>query len=202
MCWVHTLYRVPSRYIAILSLSNCVTGSDAHGSTETTEAAAWKDNHDVTHVPFPFDGTELDFWLGEWDCTWDDGRGSNMIDRDFDAKVIHERFTAEPDADGTGGLRGESWSVFSTRRALWRQTWVDDQGSYLDLVGEHVDDCFAFVRSAPELGQDGHQRMVFRDVTADAFRWTWESSDDGGTTWTTRWEIAYRRRRSAAPTPA
>jgi hypothetical protein len=149
---------------------------------------------DPSPTPRPFDGTELDFWLGEWDCTWDGGRGSNRLERDFGGKVIHEHFTAEPDPDGTGALRGESWSVFSPRRALWRQTWVDDQGSYFDLVGDRVDGCFAFVRSAPELGENGRQRMVFRDVTADSIRWTWESSEDGGSTWTLRWEIAYRRR--------
>ena len=141
-----------------------------------------------------FDGTELDFWLGEWECTWEGGQGSNRLERDFGGKVIHEHFFAEPDLDGTGALRGESWSVFSPKRALWRQTWVDDQGSYFDLVGDRVDGWFAFVRAAPEIGPEGRQRMVFRDITPDAFRWTWEASEDGGATWMLRWEIAYRRR--------
>jgi hypothetical protein len=142
----------------------------------------------------PFDGTELDPWLGEWDCAWEGGHGTNRIERAFADRVVHERFDADPDPDGTGALHGESWSVFSPRRALWRQTWVDDQGSYFDLVGDRVDGCFAFVREAPEIAPRGRQRMVFRDVTRDSIRWTWESSDDAGATWTLRWEIAYRRR--------
>ena len=36
-------------------------------------------------------------------------------------------------------------------------------------------------------------RVVFRDLSADAFRWTWESSPDDGATWIVRWEIDYRR---------
>ena len=141
-----------------------------------------------------FDGTELDFWLGEWDCAWDGGHGTNRLTRILGDRVVLEEFEAAPDADGTGGLQGRSWSVFEGERRLWRQTWVDDQGSYLDLVGDIVDGCFAFVRASPERGPAARQRMVFRDVQADRFRWTWESSPDDGATWVTRWEIRYRRR--------
>jgi hypothetical protein len=140
----------------------------------------------------PFDGTELEFWLGSWEATWEGGHGTNRLTRVLDGRVIHERFEEAPgDPDGT--LIGESWSVFDASRALWRQTWVDNQGGYLDLVGERVDGCFAFARSALELGPDVRQRMVFRDVDADGFRWTWELSRDGGHMWAVRWEIAYRR---------
>jgi len=149
-------------------------------------------NSSSTAIP-PFDGTELDFWLGEWSATWEGGHGTNRVVRDFDGKVIHEHFHAAPDTDGTGALRGESWSVFSPRRALWRQTWVDTDGSYFDLVGERVDGFFSFVRDAPEIGERGRQRMVFRDVEANRFRWTWEATLDGGATWELRWEIDYRR---------
>jgi len=141
-----------------------------------------------------FDGTELDFWLGEWDVGWDGGHGTNRLTRILGGGVILEEFEEAPPADGSAALHGRSWSVFDPDRKLWRQTWVDDQGSYLDLVGETVDGCFAFVRAAPERGPAARQRMVFRDVALDRFRWTWESSPDGGTTWVTRWEIAYARR--------
>ena len=69
----------------------------------------------------------------------------------------------------------------------------DDQGGYFDLVGGRVDGWFAFIRDAPERGEHARQRMVFRDVEPDRFRWTWELSVDGGATWEVRREIAYRR---------
>ena len=146
-------------------------------------------------LPGDFDGTELDFWIGTWDVTWAGdagagGAGTNRIGRILGDRVIHERFEGA-DVDST--LHGESWSVFDAERHLWRQTWVDDQGAYLDLVGEPAEGCFAFVRAAPERGPGARQRMVFRDLSADAFRWTWESSPDDGATWIVRWEIAYRR---------
>jgi hypothetical protein len=43
--------------------------------------------------------------------------------------------------------------VFEADRHLWRQTWVDDQGGYLDLVGGRTDGCFTFERAAPERGE-------------------------------------------------
>jgi hypothetical protein len=143
--------------------------------------------------PTGFDGTELDFWLGEWQVSWDGGHGTNRLTRILGDQVLFEEFEEARSADGAPPLIGRSWSAFDPTRRLWRQTWVDNQGSYLDLVGETVDGCFAFGRAAPERGPTARQRMVFRDVEPGRFRWTWESSPDDGATWVTRWEIAYTR---------
>ena len=140
-----------------------------------------------------FDGSELDFWLGAWDATWDGGRGTNRIRRILRDRVILEQFDEAEAPGGEQALHGRSWSVFDPERHTWRQTWVDDQGSYLELVGGRVDGWFSFERAAPERGLQVRQRMVFRDVAVSSFHWTWESSADGGTTWVTRWAIDYRR---------
>jgi len=155
-----------------------------------------------------FDGKELDFWLGEWDATWDGGRGTNRISRILRGRVILEEF-AETSAAETGGsdgpeagaqaLTGRSWSVFDPGLGLWRQTWVDDQGGYFDLVGERVEGWFAFSRAAPERGPAFRQRMIFRDIEPHAFRWLWQASTDDGATWVTRWEIHYTRRSAVEP---
>ena len=141
----------------------------------------------------PFDGTELDFWLGAWDATWEGGHGTNRLRRILRDRVVLEEFDEAEESGGDEALHGRSWSVFDPDRHAWRQTWVDDQGSYLELVGTRVDGWFSFERAAPERGPDVRQRMVFRDVTADAFRWTWESSLDAGASWVVRWAIDYRR---------
>jgi hypothetical protein len=149
----------------------------------------------ATAEPAPaLDGSELDFWLGDWAVSWDGGAGTNRLERILGGRVIHEQFVGVS-SDGSGDLHGQSWSVFEPARKLWRQTWVDDQGGYLDLVGERVDGWFAFVREAPERGDRARQRMVFRDIEPDRFRWTWELSLDAGATWELRWEILYRRSR-------
>jgi hypothetical protein len=35
--------------------------------------------------------------------------------------------------------------------------------------------------------------MVYEDIRAEGLKWLWQRSDDGGKTWTTGWEIAYKR---------
>ena len=72
---------------------------------------------------------QFDFWLGEWDVTWgEDGKGKNHILRIMDDKIIQENFSA-PD------LIGMSVSSYDAERKLWCQTWVDNNGSYLDFTG-------------------------------------------------------------------
>ena len=138
------------------------------------------------------DGTELDFWLGDWDVRWGEhGRGTNRLSRILGGRVIREEFSG---GGPNGHLEGLSLSVFDSERKLWRQTWVDDQGGYIDLVGDRMDGDFVFRRTAPETGPQAEQRMVFRDIERDSFRWTWEASEDGGASWQVRWEIEYRRR--------
>lgn len=151
--------------------------TDAAGAATT----AWKP-----------DGSELDFWIGDWDVSWaGDGTGTNRLTRILGGRVIREEFSGR---SPRGSLDGLSLSVYDPQRALWRQTWVDDQGSYIDLVGERVDGWFAFGRTAVEEGPGVRQRMVFRDVEADSLRWTWERSEDDGMTWKVVWEIHYKRR--------
>ena len=142
--------------------------------------------------PWQPDGTELDFWIGEWEARWGDaGRGTNRLTRILNDRVIREEFSG---AGPKASLEGLSLSVYDADRHLWRQTWVDDQGGYLDFVGDRMDGVFVFRRAAPEVGPETEQRMAFRDIRQDAFRWTWEESPDAGATWVVRWEIDYRRR--------
>jgi hypothetical protein len=142
-------------------------------------------------VATTFDGTELDFWIGDWDARWGEaGRGTNRLTRILNDKVIREDFSG---GGPNGHLVGLSLSVFDAHQGVWHQTWVDDSGGYIELLGGRADGCFSFWREAHEVGPTARQRMVFRDVQSGSFRWTWELSEDGGTTWTIRWDIAYTR---------
>jgi len=92
-------------------------------------------------------------------------------------------------------LRGISVSTFDTKAHKWKQTWVDNQGGYLDLVGEFKDGQMILARDAR--GKDGSkvlQRMVFKNITAKELDWSWERSSDGGKTWQVVWPNHYRRK--------
>ncbi|MEO8068129.1 MAG: hypothetical protein ABI599_10595 [Flavobacteriales bacterium] len=134
----------------------------------------------------------LDFWLGEWDLTWNDTvHGTNSIVLEMDGKVIAEHFY-----DPANKYRGGSWSVYNTKTGVWNQTWVDNQAGYIALTGGPVEDRFVF-STAPQLleGVMTTHRMVFFNITKDAFDWDWQKTTDDGKTWTSQWKIRYQRRK-------
>jgi len=135
------------------------------------------------------DGSELDFWLGSWHARWEGGEGTSSIAREFDGNVVVERFEGRPSLE----LTGLSVSVFDAEADLWRQTWVDDQGSYFALAGGTDGDTFVLRTSAVRGGVPVELRMTFRDIEPGSFRWLWERSTDTGVTWATAWEIIYTR---------
>ena len=133
---------------------------------------------------------QFDFWLGEWDVTWGgDGKGENLILRIMDDKIIQENFSA-PD------LIGMSVSSYDPERKLWCQTWVDNNGSYLDFTGRFENEKMILSRDAIVRGQACKQRMVWFNIDANQFDWNWERSDDGGQSWRVLWEIKYTRKLS------
>jgi hypothetical protein len=140
---------------------------------------------------------QLEFWVGEWNLTWpgnnpgETAHGTNSIRRILDGCVVEENFS--------GGdamhLRGRSVSIFDVRAGKWKQTWVDNEGGYLDFAGKFQDGEMILAREAtrPD-GSKGLQRMVFKNISPDEFDWSWEASKDGGKTWTVVWPIHYKRR--------
>ena len=132
----------------------------------------------------------LDFWLGHWTVTWGDGlTASNHVEAILDGAVIRETFDGRPGADFTGA----SLSVYSPHLDLWRQTWVDSQGSYWAFTGGPQGDRFIFATDDLCDGRPIKLRMVFYNIAAASLDWDWERSDDGGATWTLQWRLHYTR---------
>lgn len=139
---------------------------------------------------------DLDFWVGDWTMEgrsrtsfekdeYTDGKCENTIEKRQDGKVIHENFR-------TDGFTGESWSVFQPQTKTWRQTWVDNGGSYLLFEGGRVDNKIILnMTNAPKGVQ---ARMVFSDIKDNSFVWNWEQSRDEGKSWVLMWELRYKRK--------
>jgi len=140
---------------------------------------------------------QLDFWVGDWDLTWpaqEAGKfdhGTNQIQRVLDSCVVEENFSGE----AAMPLRGRSVSLYDVRARKWKQTWVDNEGAYLDFVGEFKDGQMVLARDGvrPD-GTPVKQRMVFKNISANEFDWSWEASTDGGKTWKVQWPIHYKRK--------
>jgi hypothetical protein len=140
---------------------------------------------------------QLEFWVGEWELTWPGNKkgqtdhGTNNVQRILDGCIVQENFSGADSAH----LRGQSVSIFDVTTGKWKQTWVDNEGGYLDFVGEFRDGQMILAREAtrPD-GTKSLQRMVFKNITHDEFDWSWEGSKDGGKSWTVVWPIHYKRR--------
>ncbi|MGI8616783.1 MAG: hypothetical protein ACR2L4_08400 [Actinomycetota bacterium] len=139
-------------------------------------------------IDLPSGPAALDFWLGDWTCTWDGGGGRNAITKELGGLVVVERFESlRPDR-----WSGMSLSAFDERHG-WRQTWVDSTGNYWAFRGSPHVEGFSFSVTEVEDGRAIAKRMVFSDIEEARFRWRWERSVDGGATWEPLWTIDHKR---------
>lgn len=136
---------------------------------------------------------QLDFWIGTWDVVHpEDGRalGVNVIEPMLNDCALMESWS------GARGSSGRSLNFYDPQRRTWRQVWVDDQGNVLDYrAGELRGDAMRFedITIGPA-GDTTLQKLIFHHVAADTVRQVFESSKDGGSTWTTDWVGVYVRR--------
>lgn len=136
------------------------------------------------------EASQFDFWIGKWDLVWNDTMtGTNVITKELDGCVIHESFS-----NPIENFDGRSYSVYDPSKKLWRQTWVDNQGNYLDFEGGFENEIMTLGRTfvGPK-GKTVMQRMTFYDISDDSLHWSWESSLDGGKNWKQLWLIHYKR---------
>jgi hypothetical protein len=140
------------------------------------------------------DSSLFDFWVGQWDLTWQNadgtfGKGTNHIEKTLDGKVIQENFR-----DVTG-FKGTSISVFNPQRQMWHQAWADNNGGFFNFIGDADGEKRIFKTQPRDInGSIVVLRMVFYDIKPDSLTWDWERSNDGGKTWTLNWRINYIRK--------
>lgn len=139
----------------------------------------------------------FNFWVGEWEVSWEEGdgmgRGTNNVEKTLDGSVIQENF--EITKGQNAGFKGMSISVYQPRFERWKQAWADNNGGYFDFTGKIEVNKRIFQTEVRELedGREFTQRMVFYDITESSMTWDWESSEDGGESWTLNWRIFYER---------
>jgi hypothetical protein len=135
---------------------------------------------------------QFDFWIGEWTVltTTGDVAGENRIRKILNGCVLHEEYETPT------GYRGESFNIFDATRGVWHQSWVDLGGILLLLEGSFSDG--KMVLEGSTLGPDGPvlQRITWNQVDGDPdrVRQFWESSKDGGRSWTVTFDGLYVRK--------
>jgi hypothetical protein len=141
---------------------------------------------------------QLDFWVGDWEAEFalpggKTGHAVNRITRnEFGDCVIAEHFE-QPDI----AYVGASHSMYDPARKKWVQTWVDNGGAYITLVGGPVEGqlySFELVTAEPKGPKQTYSRMIWQDVKPDSFTWRWQARRSDGS-YVDSWVINYSRRR-------
>ncbi len=136
---------------------------------------------------------QFDFWVGDWDVTGRNGNnaGTNRI------RLVHGGCALQEEWTGTGGFTGTSINAFNTSTERWHQTWIGSDGVLLQLDGGMKDGSMELAGTT--LGANGARTM-------HRIRWTplagqparvrqlWESSTDGGRTWSIAFDGTYTRK--------
>ena len=143
---------------------------------------------------------DFDFWIGDWDVFGPEGTqvGRNTITSMFATPsasgMLHEHW------HGNGGVEGRSINAYDATRGRWHQTWMDSTGDMLVLEGGLVDGAMVLESLASDEGDTPtaeRQRITWTRVSdpdGAEVRQLWESSNDGGATWTVAFDGWYRRR--------
>jgi hypothetical protein len=135
---------------------------------------------------------QFDFWVGAWEVRRPDGQyaGANTITQTLGGCVLQEHWR------GARGGVGTSVNIYDATRKRWHQTWVDNSGLLLELEGGIANG--SMVLAGQTLDSSGAvvlQRITWTPSPSGTVRQHWESSSDGGATWTTAFDGTYSRSR-------
>lgn len=131
---------------------------------------------------------QFDFWVGDWNVESTAAPGTmsrNLITRINDGCTIREQFTTK------AGYEGTSLSFYDASRKVWHQTWIDNQGGALYLEGG-LEGRNMVLRTVAD--RQDVQRVTWTPLDGSRIRHLWESTTDGGKTWTTAFDGYYSRR--------
>lgn len=137
---------------------------------------------------------QFDFWLGHWDVFTPDGKkaGENRIEAIASGCALSELWT------GGSGVTGNSLNIYDKTDKRWHQTWVDSTGGRLDLSGALEGRAMVLGSSGPDPDKPGvilTQRITWTPNADGSVRQHWETSNDGGKTWSTAFDGRYVKKK-------
>ena len=142
---------------------------------------------------------QFDFWIGEWEAFNPKGQkaGDSKISLVLDSCSILEEWTS---ASIQNGLRyaGKSYNTYNASRKRWQQYWIDNRGNTTEYFNGHYEEGKIIVQTNNNKINDSTwliQRMTFHNLGPDKVRQHGENSNDGGKTWTTSFDLEYRRKK-------
>jgi hypothetical protein len=142
---------------------------------------------------------QFDFWLGEWEAFGTNGQkaGDSKVSLILDSCIILEEWTS---ASVSQGIRyaGKSFNTWNAATKQWQQTWVDNVGGSNEyLKGKFEDNKIIYMSDPFPFRKDSMaiRKMTFTNLNATKLRQHGEISKDNGVTWSTEYDLEYRRKK-------
>lgn len=142
---------------------------------------------------------QFDFWVGDWEAFGVKGgkAGDSKISVILDSCVILEEWTSASTQQGLT-FAGKSFNSYNAATKQWQQTWTDNTGNTTEFLrGEGGSGKIIYYADKVMDGKGKFfmRRLTFTKLSNDKVRQLGERSDDGGTTWTTEYDLEYRRKK-------
>lgn len=135
---------------------------------------------------------QFDFWAGSWNVTMGGkAAGTNTIQPIEAGCALQETWR------GAGGGSGTSLNAWDARRQVWHQTWTGADGGVLLLDGVFKDGKMVLTGQHPAVKDPKAtvlERITWSPLPSGQVRQLWESSLDGGKTWTVAFDGLYTRK--------
>lgn len=142
---------------------------------------------------------QFDFWIGEWEAFGKNGQkaGDSKVSVILDSCIILEEWTS---ASLSQGIRyaGKSFNTWNNATQQWQQTWVDNVGGTNEyMLGKFEENKLTFTSKPFSLAADtmAIRRMTFTNLSSVKLRQHGEISKDGGSSWSTEYDLEYRRKK-------
>jgi hypothetical protein len=142
---------------------------------------------------------QFDFWLGEWEAYNPKGKkaGDSKISLILDSCIVFEEWT-NVTIPGVGLYKGKSFNTYDASSKQWQQTWVDNVGGSTHYtLGKFDQGKMIFQTSPSKTAKDTIiiMKLSFFDLGPDKVRQLGEISKDNGQTWSTQYDLEYRRKK-------
>lgn len=142
---------------------------------------------------------QFDFWIGQWDVYALNGKkaGDSKVSLILDSCIILEEWTSTSQLNGLTYM-GKSFNTFNSSSGQWQQTWVDNSGGTIEfLKGKYGDNKMVFQTYPFNFNADtiAIRRLTFFNLGSDEVRQLGEISKDNGTTWSTEYDLDYKRKK-------
>jgi hypothetical protein len=142
---------------------------------------------------------QFDFWIGEWEAFGKNGQkaGDSKITLILDSCTLLEEWTS---ASVNQGLRyaGKSFNTYNAATKQWQQTWVDNAGGTNEyLLGKFANNQIIYQSSPFPYKKDtlAIRKMTFTNLSPVKLRQHGEISTNNGISWTTEYDLEYRRKK-------